>query len=65
MRISSVQTSGACERGHWTAGEDGKLRRIVEKYGPRNWNSIAENLPGRSGTDVVTCVLYIYRVCKY
>ncbi|KAG0523421.1 hypothetical protein BDA96_07G121800 [Sorghum bicolor] len=36
-------------RGHWRPGEDDKLRQLVDKYGPQNWNSIAENLEGRSG----------------
>jgi len=40
----------ACPRGHWRPGEDGKLRRLVEQYGPQNWNSIAEKLQGRSGS---------------
>ncbi|XP_047087854.1 transcription factor MYB56-like [Lolium rigidum] len=38
-----------CPRGHWRPGEDEKLRQLVEKYGPQNWNSIAEKLEGRSG----------------
>ncbi|KAG6435894.1 hypothetical protein SASPL_100775 [Salvia splendens] len=38
-----------CPRGHWRPAEDEKLRQLVEKYGPQNWNSIAENLQGRSG----------------
>lgn len=39
----------ACRRGHWRPGEDEKLRQLVEEFGPRNWNSIAEKLKGRSG----------------
>ncbi|KAJ6798892.1 transcription factor MYB52-like [Iris pallida] len=39
----------ACHRGHWRPGEDEKLRHLVERYGPQNWNSIAEKLQGRSG----------------
>jgi myb proto-oncogene protein len=39
----------SCPRGHWRPDEDEKLRQLVEKYGPRNWNSIAEKLEGRSG----------------
>ncbi|KAK4776446.1 hypothetical protein SAY86_005134 [Trapa natans] len=38
-----------CSRGHWRPLEDEKLRELVEKYGPHNWNAIAEKLPGRSG----------------
>ncbi|GMH14103.1 hypothetical protein Nepgr_015944 [Nepenthes gracilis] len=38
-----------CTRGHWRPAEDTKLRELVEKYGPHNWNAIAEKLQGRSG----------------
>ncbi|RZC74887.1 hypothetical protein C5167_050367 [Papaver somniferum] len=38
-----------CTRGHWRPAEDEKLRELVERYGPHNWNAIAENLQGRSG----------------
>ncbi|OIT04515.1 PREDICTED: transcriptional activator Myb-like [Nicotiana attenuata] len=38
-----------CSRGHWRPHEDQKLRELVEKYGPHNWNAIAEKLQGRSG----------------
>ncbi|KAL8225635.1 hypothetical protein R6Q57_018192 [Mikania cordata] len=41
--------SRMCARGHWRPGEDEKLRQLVQLYGPQNWNSIAENLQGRSG----------------
>ncbi|KAJ3671625.1 hypothetical protein LUZ60_007704 [Juncus effusus] len=53
--MASSSTSNAsenakvCPRGHWRPGEDEKLRQLVEKYGPQNWNSIAEKLQGRSG----------------
>lgn len=40
-------------RGHWRPGEDEKLRQLVEKFGPQNWNSIAEKLKGRSGQYVI------------
>ncbi|KAL5993030.1 hypothetical protein ACLOJK_013950 [Asimina triloba] len=36
-------------RGHWQPAEDEKLRRHVLEHGPRNWNSIAKHLQGRSG----------------
>ncbi|CAL5442560.1 unnamed protein product [Camellia sinensis] len=36
-------------RGHWRPCEDEKLRELVERFGPHNWNSIASNLPPRSG----------------
>ncbi|KAJ0969462.1 hypothetical protein J5N97_022339 [Dioscorea zingiberensis] len=42
-------TKTTCSRGHWRPGEDEKLRQLVNKYGPQNWNSIAEKLQGRSG----------------
>ncbi|KAK7314714.1 hypothetical protein VNO77_33241 [Canavalia gladiata] len=38
-----------CSRGHWRPAEDEKLRELVERYGPHNWNAIAEKLRGRSG----------------
>ncbi|KAJ8537103.1 hypothetical protein K7X08_035504 [Anisodus acutangulus] len=38
-----------CSRGHWRPHEDEKLKELVAKYGPHNWNAIAENLQGRSG----------------
>ncbi|KAF7052973.1 hypothetical protein CFC21_060985 [Triticum aestivum] len=44
-----AKPSSLCPRGHWRPGEDEKLRQLVEKYGPQNWNSIAEKLEGRSG----------------
>nr|KYP51102.1 Transcription factor MYB44 [Cajanus cajan] len=38
-----------CSRGHWRPAEDEKLRELVERYGPHNWNAIAEKFRGRSG----------------
>ncbi|CAA6664717.1 unnamed protein product [Spirodela intermedia] len=38
-----------CTRGHWRPAEDEKLKDLVERYGPHNWNAIAEKLQGRSG----------------
>ncbi|KAG6527687.1 transcription factor MYB56-like [Zingiber officinale] len=54
MGSTSVSTGSGrhtktCPRGHWRPGEDEKLRQLVEKFGPQNWNSIAEKLKGRSG----------------
>ncbi|CAL9136524.1 unnamed protein product [Musa textilis] len=34
---------------HWMPAEDEKLKALVTKYGPHNWNAIAEKLQGRSG----------------
>ncbi|KAL2318375.1 hypothetical protein Fmac_032251 [Flemingia macrophylla] len=34
---------------HWNQAEDRKLRQLVRQYGPYNWDSIAENLAGRTG----------------
>ncbi|CAL9167169.1 unnamed protein product [Musa hybrid cultivar] len=34
---------------HWMPAEDEKLKVLVTKYGPHNWNAIAEKLQGRSG----------------
>ncbi|KAI4325576.1 hypothetical protein MLD38_030961 [Melastoma candidum] len=38
-----------CNRGHWKPLEDLKLKELVAKFGPQNWNLIAESLKGRSG----------------
>ncbi|CAN1265739.1 Transcription factor MYB52 [Linum perenne] len=38
-----------CSRGHWRPAEDEKLKELVERYGPHNWNAIADKLHGRSG----------------
>ncbi|XP_074561390.1 uncharacterized protein LOC141817646 [Curcuma longa] len=48
MELSS-DAKRSCPRGHWRPGEDEKLRRLVERFGPQNWNSIADKLQGRSG----------------
>ncbi|CAL9041779.1 unnamed protein product [Musa banksii] len=34
---------------HWMPAEDETLKALVTKYGPHNWNAIAEKLQGRSG----------------
>ncbi|XP_074580386.1 transcription factor MYB54-like [Curcuma longa] len=36
-------------RGHWRPEEDEKLRDMVARFGPHNWNAIAETIPGRTG----------------
>eukprot|EP01016_Furgasonia_blochmanni_P055154 TRINITY_DN9180_c0_g1_i4.p1 TRINITY_DN9180_c0_g1~~TRINITY_DN9180_c0_g1_i4.p1 ORF type:complete len:403 (+),score=104.65 TRINITY_DN9180_c0_g1_i4:73-1281(+) len=36
-------------KGPWTREEDDMLMKMVSKYGPRNWSTIAQNLPGRIG----------------
>ncbi|KAF5178967.1 Transcription factor myb52 [Thalictrum thalictroides] len=46
---SNDEAKNCCPRGHWRPAEDEKLRQLVEKYGPQNWNSIADKLQGRSG----------------
>ncbi|KAL7138783.1 hypothetical protein ABFS83_09G005800 [Erythranthe nasuta] len=38
-----------CSRGHWRPAEDEMLRELVERYGPHNWNAIADKLQARSG----------------
>ncbi|CAL5098001.1 unnamed protein product [Urochloa decumbens] len=48
-RANSSRSRPSCPRGHWRPSEDEKLRQLVDKYGPQNWNSIAEKLDGRSG----------------
>lgn len=54
---SSDDAPSSCPRGHWRPAEDDKLRQLVARYGPQNWNSIAEKLQGRSGIfDHLYCV---------
>lgn len=36
-------------RGHWRPNEDTKLQYLIDRYGSRNWNFVAEELQGRSG----------------
>ncbi|ESQ45520.1 hypothetical protein EUTSA_v10010581mg [Eutrema salsugineum] len=36
-------------KGPWSQEEDEQLRKMVEKYGPRNWSAISKSIPGRSG----------------
>ncbi|KAI3511566.1 hypothetical protein L1887_18721 [Cichorium endivia] len=36
-------------KGHWKPSEDAKLRELVALHGPKNWNKISEQLPGRTG----------------
>ncbi|KFK34266.1 hypothetical protein AALP_AA5G122700 [Arabis alpina] len=36
-------------KGPWSQEEDEQLRRMVDKYGPRNWSAISKSIPGRSG----------------
>lgn len=50
--LSQNDDANSCHRGHWTVAEDEKLLILVQEYGPRNWNSIASKLGGRSGTTV-------------
>ncbi|XP_010432562.1 PREDICTED: myb-related protein A-like [Camelina sativa] len=59
MKIASMEISRgsnsfdnkkpSCQRGHWRPVEDDNLRQLVEQYGPKNWNFIAQHLYGRSG----------------
>lgn len=46
----SCGQSKLCSRGHWRPAEDSKLKDLVALYGPQNWNLIAVQLEGRSGT---------------
>ncbi|KAF8398850.1 hypothetical protein HHK36_014714 [Tetracentron sinense] len=43
-----MEKDNMCTRGHWRPSEDEKLRELVERFGPHNWNAIAEKLQGRS-----------------
>ncbi|KAG2384249.1 Transcription factor [Vigna angularis] len=44
-----IRHTKLCARGHWRSAEDAKLKEFVAQFGPQNWNSMAEHLPGRSG----------------
>nr|KAJ0209036.1 hypothetical protein LSAT_V11C400225050 [Lactuca sativa] len=43
-------------KGHWKPSEDRKLRELVAVHGPKNWNMISEQLPGRSDPQIKTMV---------
>uniref|UniRef100_A0A803LVX0 Uncharacterized protein n=1 Tax=Chenopodium quinoa TaxID=63459 RepID=A0A803LVX0_CHEQI len=49
---NEMKSSSSCPRGNWRPEEDEKLRKLVEQYGPQNWNSLAEKLQGRSDNAV-------------
>ncbi|KAL2228111.1 UNVERIFIED_CONTAM: Transcription factor MYB56 [Sesamum indicum] len=49
LEIGVTTSSKVCSRGHWRPHEDAKLKELVAKFGPHNWNIIAQNLQGRSG----------------
>ena len=36
-------------KGPWTKEEDEIVLKLVEKFGPKNWSKVANNLPGRIG----------------
>lgn len=43
----------------WTVEEDEHLIRLVDKYGPQKWSTIADNMPGNyllSQADLVSSV---------
>lgn len=39
----------ALVKGPWKEEEDAKLSELVEKYGPKDWSTIASHIPGRIG----------------
>jgi hypothetical protein len=39
-------------RGNWTPTEDDKLKKLVEEFGPYNWNNIAKYFNERSGIKI-------------
>ncbi|CAJ1947648.1 unnamed protein product [Sphenostylis stenocarpa] len=47
--VGKIRHTKLCARGHWRPAEDDKLKKLVAQFGPQNWNSIADHLPGRSG----------------
>lgn len=55
----------SCQRGHWRPIEDDHLRQLVEQYGPKNWNFIAQHLYGRSGNKFISSSFsYMYFLMK-
>lgn len=52
-----------CSRGHWRPAEDEKLRELVQRYGPHNWNAIAQKLQGRSGLVSLFLFLCLLHIC--
>lgn len=36
-------------KGPWSPEEDELLRKLVQRYGARNWSAISKSIPGRSG----------------
>ncbi|GER52586.1 myb domain protein 56 [Striga asiatica] len=49
IRGRKIGRAKLCSRGHWRPHEDAKLTALVSKFGPQNWNLIADKLHGRSG----------------
>lgn len=49
LLIWAIDRGRMCTRGHWRPSEDERLKELVARYGPHNWNAIAEKLQGRSG----------------
>lgn len=49
LSVKSGGRTKLCARGHWRPAEDAKLKDLVVRFGPQNWNLIAEHLQGRSG----------------
>ncbi|XP_042499147.1 uncharacterized protein LOC122077302 [Macadamia integrifolia] len=48
-RRRNDQTTVNLNKGQWTTEEDTLLVYLVEKYEPKNWSHIAQNLKGRIG----------------
>lgn len=44
-----MMRDGIINKGPWTKEEDDKLRKLVEKYSPRNWSSLAKAMGTRQG----------------
>lgn len=46
---SFVTDAEYINKAPWTPDEDRHLKKIVEKYGAKRWNAIAEHVPHRTG----------------
>ncbi|CAK9162560.1 unnamed protein product [Ilex paraguariensis] len=49
MGGTSQKDGDRVKKGQWGAEEDVWLRKLVQRYGPRNWALISKSIPGRSG----------------
>ena len=49
---SSTNRKPRQSQGKWSVEEDMKLTKLVDQIGMKQWATIAQNMPGRSGKQV-------------